>query len=266
MHYPVLPHLLHVFSWLFLLTSGYFILGPQPPQLVWAVFLSHRAERATCQEQPEGRALIPHGESGPGSLQRPQGWPQLPGWPRGSLPRLPAPTDPVSSSSLLGCVWHRGQLPARGSCLLSPLDATVPLPAAWVTARSMSPSRAAPGAGGAGEAGTAHPGARGAGGSRTSDPAPAAAPGTAADIQSHRLGCTRSTFAQFAAGSSGTSVYFHGWEENPTFSCSRSSFPELTDQGAAPWLFPATHPAGTAVPWSYRWWFHRECPSLSVPA
>lgn len=29
-----------------------------PWSLVWAVFLSHRAERATCQEQPEGRALL----------------------------------------------------------------------------------------------------------------------------------------------------------------------------------------------------------------
>lgn len=36
----------------------------------------------------------------------------------------------------------------------------------------------------------------------------------------------------------------------------------MTKQGAAPWLIPGTHPAGTAVPGL----FHRECPSLSIPA
>lgn len=57
----------------------------------------------------------------------------------GCFPRLPAPADPVSSSSLLVCVWDCGQLPAQGSCLLSPRDATVPVPAAWLTVCSMSP-------------------------------------------------------------------------------------------------------------------------------
>lgn len=49
-------------------------------------------------------------------------------------------------------------------------------------------------------------------------------------------------------GSSGTSVYFHEREENATFCCSRSSFPALSEQGAAPWLFPLWHGCTLVLP------------------
>lgn len=195
MHHPVLPHPLHVFSWLFLLTSGYFILGPQPPQLVWAAFLSPspRAEPAEARTAQGRRCHVPGAEGSAGNslhMERAAlGCPQLSGWPMGSLP---SSRPPQTLAAPAPCLAAFGSV---ASCLPAGPACRVPwMPPCSCQLRGSQRAQChlpCAGAGGAGEAGTAHPGARGAGGSRTSDPAPAAAPGTAADIQRHRLACTR---------------------------------------------------------------------------
>lgn len=220
MHHPVLPHPLHVFSWLFLLTSGYFILGPQPPQLVWAAFLSPspRAEPAEARPAQGRRCHVPGAEGSAGNslhMERAAlGCPQLSGWPMGSLP---SSRPPQTLAAPAPCLAAFGSV---ASCLPAGPACRVPwMPPCSCQLRGSQRAQChlpCAGAGGAGEAGTAHPGARGAGGSRTSlilhqqqlqgQLLTFSATGWHAR---GRLGCTRSTFAQFAAGSSGTSVYFH---------------------------------------------------------